>query len=110
VILPFSFPRDDRESRLLAEGLNEEFYSRLIGVQDLDVVSPVKMEPHAGNLIDGPAIRSLLGADYYLRGSVHRTTGKIRIYFTLHMTTDDCVVWSDKFDSPSAIFLILSMR
>lgn len=99
-ILPFRSSNDDRESQLLANGLHEEFCSRFGDVEDLDLVSPIKIERHVDSLTEGTAIRNLLGADYYLRGNIRRFADRIRIYFTLYMSQDDSVVWTDKFDSP----------
>jgi len=99
-ILPFTYPEDDEKSRVLAQGLGEEFYSRFLGVEDLEVVSPLKMEPHLNELVDGHAIRMLLGADIYLRGRVYRVADRVRIYFTLYFSDTEKVIWSDKFDSP----------
>ncbi len=99
-ILPFSYPDKDEKSRVLAQGLNEEFYSSFRGVEGLEIVSPIKIEPHVNQLVDGTAIRMLLGADYYLRGTVRRTSDRLRIYFTLFKSAEDDFICSYKFDRP----------
>lgn len=99
-LLPLEFPADDNDSKLIAEGLKDELYARLKQLAGVSVVSPVRVAQQAGNLSDGRAIRNLLGADCYLMGSVRQMAGRLRIYTMLLSSTDDAVLWSDKYDSP----------
>jgi serine/threonine protein kinase/lipopolysaccharide biosynthesis regulator YciM len=99
-VLPFEFPSDDDDSRLIADGLKDELYTRLKSLKDLEIVSPIKVSRHLENLTDGRAIRTHLGADDYLTGTVRRIASQIRIYLMLISSSDDTVVWSDKFDNP----------
>lgn len=99
-VLPFEFPSDDEDSRLIADGLKDELYIRLKSLKALEVVSPIKVSRHLENLSDGLAIRTHLGVDYYLTGTVRRIASQIRIYLMLISSSDDSVIWSDKFDNP----------
>jgi len=98
-VLPFEFPADDADSGRIAVGLLDEFHVRLKQLQGLDVISPIKVAQRAGKLTDGQAVRTLLGGDYYLTGSVRRMADWVRIYVMLNRAADDGVIWSDKFDS-----------
>lgn len=99
-IFPLQYPRKDLESQLLAEGLLDEIKRNLQQLQDVEVISPQEMGQRWDRAADTGSIRSRLGADYYLQGSVRRVTDRVRIYFTIHSTVRDAIVWSEKFDSP----------
>jgi serine/threonine protein kinase/Flp pilus assembly protein TadD len=101
-ILPFEFPEGDDDSQLIADGLKDELYARLKRLENLDVVSPIKVSRHKNRLHDGDDIRTHLGADKYVSGSVRRIGKQLRIYLMLLSSEDDSVIWSDKFDSPMA--------
>jgi len=99
-ILPFQVPSDDEESRLIADGLKDELYARFKQLENIEVASPIKVARHRENLTDGAAFRTLLGVDDYLTGSVSSIGSRLRIYLMLISTSDEAVLWSDKFDSP----------
>ena len=99
-IMPFDFPPEDSDSRLIAEGLRDELHARLQQMDGLDVVSPIRVMQHSRELTSGNAIRSILGADDYLTGSIRRIAARIRIYLILLSSADDSVQWSEKYDSP----------
>ncbi len=98
-VLPFEFPPDDVDSNRIAGGLIDELHARLKRLPGLDVISPIKVAQRADHLTDGEAVRTLLGGDYYLTGSVRRMGDWVRIYVMLNNAADDEVIWSDKFDS-----------
>lgn len=99
-VLPFEFPPDDEDSRLIADGLKDELYARLKSLKGLEVVSPIKVLRHADKLADGQAVRTYLGAGEYLSGTVRRIGTRMRIYQMLISSSDDSVIWSEKFDNP----------
>ncbi len=98
-VLPFEFPPEDLDSSRIAGGLIDELHARLKQLPGLDLISPIKVSQRADKLTDGQAVRTLLGGDYYLTGSVRRMADWVRIYVMLNNAADDEVVWSDKFDS-----------
>ena len=109
-VLTLRFPEGDHRSRLIAEGLRDEIYSRLKKIPDIDVVSPVKVNQHATELADGSAVRALLGADHYLTGSIRMAEDRIRIYVTLFASRDDSDVWAYRYDNPmSDLFDIVDL-
>jgi serine/threonine protein kinase/Flp pilus assembly protein TadD len=99
-ILPFKYPDEDEKSKRLAQGLNNELYMSLQSIKDLDIISPTKIETIVDKLTDSLAIRTELGADYYLRGTISRHEDRVRIYITLVSPIEEKTVWSERFDSP----------
>jgi serine/threonine protein kinase/lipoprotein NlpI len=103
-ILPCDYPPGDNDSALVADGLKDELYARLRQLDGLSLISPIKVARYAQQLTDGPAVRTLLGADYYITGSVRRLDETIRIYLLLSSSVDDSIIWSEKFDDPLSSF------
>ena len=101
-ILPFEYPSGDEDSQYMADGLKDELYVRLKQISELEVVSPIKVMQYRDHLFDGKTVRSQLGADAYLKGTLRRLGQRIRIYLMLMSSLDDSVIWSEKFDGPIA--------
>lgn len=97
-IIPLVYPEDDDDSRLISEGLTDELHGRLKEIGGLKLVSSIRVAKHLEKLDDGPAVRSLLGADYYLTGKVRRFAQNIRIEINIKSSKDDAKLWSDSFD------------
>ena len=109
-ILPCDYPPGDNDSGLIADGLKDELYARLKQLDELSLISPIKIARYAQQLTDGQAVRTLLGADYYISGSVKRLDEKIRIYLMLISSKDDSIVWSERFDDPlSGFFNVIDL-
>jgi serine/threonine protein kinase/Flp pilus assembly protein TadD len=109
-VLPLDFPKEDKSSQLIAEGLREELYDRLKKIPVIDVVSPIKINQHAANLVDGSAVRTLLGADHYLSGNILKSEHRIRIYLKLFSSMNDSVAWAYRYDNPmSDLFDVIDL-
>ncbi len=99
-ILPFDYPDEDNDSQLIAEGVRDELYSRLRGIEGLDLVSPIKIAQVADKLSDGAAIRTVVGADSYVTGRIRKSSSQIRFYFMHLNSSDDSVITQEKYDAP----------
>jgi tetratricopeptide (TPR) repeat protein len=99
-ILPFDYPAEDHDSRLIAEGVRDELYARLKGIDGLDLVSPIKITQVADKLTDGATIRAMVGADSYVTGRIRKSSSQIRFYFMHLNSSDDSVIAQEKYDAP----------
>jgi len=99
-ILPFDYPADDDDSQVIAEGVRDELYARLRGIEGLDLVSPIKIKQVADQLTDGPAIRAVIGADSYVTGRIRKSSSQLRFYFMHLDSSDDSVITQEKYDAP----------
>jgi serine/threonine protein kinase/Tfp pilus assembly protein PilF len=99
-ILPFDFPADDNDSQVIAEGVRDELYARLKGIDGLDLVSPIKIRQVANKMTDGAAVRAMVGADSYVTGRIRKSSSQIRFYFMHLNSCDDSIIAQEKYDAP----------
>ena len=82
-ILPFRDLSNARDGSLIGEGLVETVSARLGGATGMQVVSPAAVVTAAAADPDPGRVARNLGASVYLRGSVQRSSDRVRITYSL---------------------------
>ena len=97
-ILPFVNLSKEEDGDFLGDGLTEELINALTRVPDLRVAAWNSAAQMKGKESDLEAIREKLSVAYLLRGSIRRTTNRLRITAQLISTSDSRYVWSRTYD------------
>ncbi len=97
-ILPFANLGREEDGAFLSDGLTEELINALTRVPDLRVAAWNSASQMKGRESDLDAIREKLSVAYILRGSIRRTTNRLRITAQLISTSDSRYVWSGTYD------------
>ncbi|HXJ94743.1 MAG TPA: protein kinase, partial [Terriglobia bacterium] len=106
-VLPFKYTGDNRDFRVLAEGLTEEVITGLSRFSYLRVIargSTVKYSSEAG---DVRTIGKELGARYVMEASLRQAGSKLRLAVQLADTVSGAHLWAETYErefSPEAIF------
>lgn len=105
-ILPFqnlSGPEDAH----LAEGLMEDIYDGLSGVEGIRLVPRHKTRALAGFQGDLRTLKTSLGVDSVLEGTVRRQGHRVRLTARLSCTEDGIQLWSRRFERGMEELLML---
>ncbi|MFM7199865.1 MAG: protein kinase domain-containing protein [Myxococcota bacterium] len=105
-ILPFqnlSGPEDAH----LAEGLMEDIYDGLSGLEGIHLVPRYKTRALAGFQGDLRTLKTSLGVDSVLEGTVRRQGTRVRLTARLSCTEDGIQLWSRRFDRGMEELLML---
>ncbi|HZU26010.1 MAG TPA: tetratricopeptide repeat protein [Bryobacteraceae bacterium] len=97
-VMPFTNLNGDAEGDYLSDGITEELIHALTKLSGLRVVawnSAVRMK---GREQDLAAIRERLGAEAFLRGSIRRAPGHLRVTAQLIETATGYYLWSEAWD------------
>src|SRR5262249_12471827 len=99
VVLPFENLSRDPEQDYFSDGLTEEMITQLgrINPQKLGVIARSSAMHYKNTDRSIPHIRSELGVDYIIEGSVRRHEDEIRITARLVDTTSQSQIWADSF-------------
>ncbi len=99
-VLPFLNLSGDTEKQYLSDGITEQLTTELARFHDLWVVPLGAMQRYKDGLADPRQLRSELGVDYVLEGSVRASGGDIRITGRLIDAESARYVWVKSFDQP----------
>jgi serine/threonine-protein kinase len=101
-VLPFENASADPENEYLSDGITEELITAFARVPDLRVASRSSSFALKGARRDARAIGKLLGVNTILEGSVRKQGDRLRITAQLSVTTDDRLLWSERYDRDAA--------
>lgn len=96
-ILPFQNLGNPDDAHFV-EGLMEDIYDGLSGVEGVRVIPRFKTRPLAGFQGDVRTLKTSLGADSVLEGSVRRHGSRVRLTARLSCTQDGIQLWSRRFE------------
>jgi len=88
-------------------GLGQEIATQLAAEPDLQVAGRSSTELFARKGTDAKAIRTALGVDYLLEGSVRREGSRVRIDVSLVDTRNGITEWSRSFDGELGDVLVM---
>ncbi|TWI04927.1 TolB-like protein [Luteimonas cucumeris] len=97
-VLPFTNLSSQRNEDYFAEGLAEEMYDALAGVQGLKVASRLSSSAIGDQRADAKALGKRLGVATVLDASVRREGQRVRINAHLSDTRTGYTLWSDSYD------------
>jgi adenylate cyclase len=97
VVLPFEAMGSDSESRCFADGLVEDLITRF-GKRWFPVISRVSSFSCGDAQSDPRKLKTELGADYAIEGSVRRHGGQLRLTARLTDTKTACQLWANSYD------------
>lgn len=98
VVLPFGNLTPDAGDDYFADGLAEELIHLLTRVKGLRVVAWQSAVQLRGQDTDLRRIRERLKASAILKGTVRRTSARVRVTVQLIDTGSGAILWSEKFD------------
>jgi eukaryotic-like serine/threonine-protein kinase len=78
-VLYFQDPSSSDSLRYLADGLTEGLIRQLASVQTLDVISANGVAPYRSDSVAPDSVARALGVGTLVRGSVEKSTGRIRV-------------------------------
>ncbi len=98
VVLPFRNLSGDPAQTPFVDGLTAEMTTQLgrLNPESLGVIDPNTARQEADKSIE--EIKSDLGADYILEGSVRHSGGRVRIDAQLFQASDQTNVWAENYD------------
>lgn len=99
-VLPFSNLSPDARNEYFSDGLTEELIHALTKVRGLHVVAWHSAAQLKGREQDLDDVRQRLKAQFLLRGSVRRNSGRVRITAQLIDTENGHYLWSEAYDRP----------
>ncbi|MEX0709186.1 MAG: winged helix-turn-helix domain-containing protein [Woeseia sp.] len=97
-VLPFDVAGDDEEDRYFGDGLAREVLTTLSGVNGLRVAARTSAFQLRDRRNDLESLRSTLGVDAVLDGSIRRAGNAIRIQVQLVDTRSGYNLWADTYD------------
>jgi TolB-like protein/predicted Ser/Thr protein kinase/Tfp pilus assembly protein PilF len=107
-VLPFENLSDDKESALLADGLQDDILTKLAKIADLKVISRTSVMGYRGER-NVRKIANALRVSHVLEGSVRKMDGRIRINAQLIDARNDTHIWAETYEQPqSEIFALES--
>ena len=97
-MLPFGNLSGDAEQAYFAEGIAEDIVTALSRMHWLFVISSSTSMSFAARNADARAVSEELGVRYILKGSVRRSTERLRVTVQLVDAPQDRVVWANRYD------------
>ncbi|HEX3867233.1 MAG TPA: protein kinase [Gemmatimonadaceae bacterium] len=102
-VLPFTTAADDSASQYLADGTSDELAIALSKIPGVRVAARAASDHFRGKRdIDLRAVRSALGVEYVITGSVARAGPDVKVAIHLAKTSDGSDVWSQSFHRVSS--------
>ena len=98
VVMPFANLSGDLAQQYFADGITEDLTTDLSRLADMLVISRNTAFAYEGKGVSGKRIRSELGVQYILEGSVQRLGDQVRINARLIDTDTDTNLWAEQFD------------
>jgi non-specific serine/threonine protein kinase len=97
-VLPFEVFSQDKDDRVLANGLVEDLIVDLTCVRRISVASRVEVAGYADRNVPPRTLGRELGVDYVLTGTVRRAGNRARMSAQLVRAADGHILWADRFD------------
>jgi TolB-like protein len=98
-LLPFKTVSDNSADALLAEEIEDDIRTRLVGIRDIKVIKQFEESTHVvGGKGDFRKIGRKLGVRYLLEGSVHCGGDKLRLDVSLVHVSKNHSIWSHRYD------------
>jgi len=98
-VLPLTSMAADGGSDYFAEGLTEDIIAALGRFRDLTVISRSGVSGLKGKNPTSQEVRRAFNVRYMIEGSVRRAADRVRITVNLTDTTQNTLLWSEKFDA-----------
>src|SRR5438874_177014 len=97
-VLPFENLSWDSDNAYFAEGIHEEFLTRLVCIVGLKVISSTSTQQYQSKPKNLREIAKQLGVANILEGSVQKTTDQVRVNVQLINAQTDSHLWADTYD------------
>ena len=97
-VLPFANQTGNVDQDYLADGVTDELISFIGRFHTLRVVGRNSVLPYKGKPASRNSIKSELGANYFVEGSVRGTQKRVRVSVRLVDVDDGTVLWTDRYD------------
>ena len=97
-VLPLSNQSGDAQRDYFSDGVTYEIINALGRFSGLSVISPHSIEQFTARAPSPKAIKSELGARYFVTGSVREAEGQLRVTVELSDAEKGVVLWSDRYD------------
>src|SRR5204863_7012653 len=97
-VLPFENRSRDADNAYFAEGIQDEFLTRLSKIADLKVTSLTSTQHYKSAPENLPEIARLLGVAHILEGSVQKSGDAVRVNVQLINAATDSHLWADTFE------------
>src|SRR5439155_11005803 len=97
-VLPFANLSRDPDNACFADGIQDEFLTRLSKIADVKVISRTSTQQYQskpGNLSE---IAKQLGVAHIVEGSVQKSGESVRVNVQLIKAANDSHLWADTFD------------
>jgi len=109
-VLPFENLSDSRDQDYFSDGLSEEIITGFSRFQELSVLSRHTSFKYRGEQIDIRKLRSEIGADYLLEGSVRQAEKKIRVTARLLETVHGTSLWNEVYNRELSVENIFDVQ
>ncbi len=109
-VLPFENLSRNPDQDYFSDGLSEEIITGLSYFQELSVLSRHVSFAYRGMQFEVCKLRSDIGADYLLEGSVRRVGSQIRVTARLLETTSGKCLWSEVYDRKLTVKKIFDLQ
>ena len=100
----------DEEDQPFIDGIREEIATQLGGINGLRVVSLLSVDRVSDTAIPMQNLSKELGADYVMRGSVHRAQDTLRLNVQLFDARADAQVWAETNDVELTVDSLLDVE
>ena len=98
VVLPFKNRNETSETKFFADGLIENFISKLTLIREFRVVSQTSAEQISTSGLTAPEIGKKLDVNFIIEGSILQTNDRMLITTQLINAKSDQHLWSRKFE------------
>ena len=97
-VLPLSNQSGDAQRDYFSDGVTYDIINALGRFSGLRVISPNSIEQFKARAPSPKAIKSELGARYFVTGSVLEAEGRLRVTVELSDAEKGVVLWSERYD------------
>src|SRR5207247_2481033 len=97
-VLPFENLSDDKGAAYFADGIQNEFLTKLASIADLKVISRTSTAKYKSKPEDLKTVSQQLGVANILEGSVQKATDKVRVNVQLMDARADSHLWAKSYD------------
>jgi TolB-like protein len=101
-VLPFTDLGGDPGQRYFSDGIAQDITDRLTRFRGLKVIGLDLVALGPNPAPDPDWLRSTIGADFTLSGSIRRADSRIRIAVRLTETATRAAIWAEQYDRPLA--------
>ena len=106
-VLPFANLSDDPEQEYFTHGLTEDIITGLSRLRWLQVTASESAFTYKASAVDAKQVGHELGVGYVLKGSVRRSSQRVRITAQLIDASTGMQVWAERYDNDLADFFAL---